>query len=191
MNARAALVACLLITCLAACDRIGGSGAERAVDGPKLDAPTLESEPARVFMPASESARVIVGRLTLTLTTRMPGPDGAGGGEVLSLRTQTGLSAEAVLSGAIAPSTAVEGQTIRALMELPVEASQVIVYEVTESANAGGARGLCGEREMTRLVLWEPDAPGASDLRLLAVAGEAPGRPGALLCSAYTFTRAE
>ncbi|MGE0046663.1 MAG: hypothetical protein AB7J28_03645 [Hyphomonadaceae bacterium] len=161
-------------------------------EGPRMDAPTPEAEPARVFAPESENARTVTGRLTLTLTTRMPDAESAQSGptDVLSLRTQTGLAAEATLEGTSAPSATVEGQTIRALMELPVDASQTLVYRVTEETAPGGRR-LCGERETTRLVIWEPEAPGADGLRMLALAGDAPGQAGAVACGAFAYTRAE
>jgi hypothetical protein len=73
-------------------------------------------------------------------------------------------------------------------MDLPVEASQTLVYRITEQ-NAGGGHGLCGEREASRLVVWEPTTPGETVLKILALSGDAPGRPGAQLCAVFAYVR--
>src|SRR5262245_40030391 len=113
-----------------------------------MEAPAPDAAPARRFAPTSETARVVTGKLTVTQTTRMPESDAQSANpiEVLSLRTETGIAAEASLEGAVSPSVSVEGQTIRALMNLPVGAAQVLVYRVTDETAPAGAQKLCGAK---------------------------------------------
>jgi pyruvate/2-oxoglutarate dehydrogenase complex dihydrolipoamide acyltransferase (E2) component len=186
------VTALLLGAALCACERASEPAGAR-VAGPEMGAPAPESAPGRRYVPVSETARAITGRLTVTLTTRMPDAQAeeATPTEVLSLRAETGVAAEAALEGSLAPSISVEGQTIRALMELPVEASRVLVYRVTEENAPAGAQKLCGARQTTRVLVWEPETPGDESLRLLTLAGDAPGRPGAQLCMPLAYERDE
>jgi hypothetical protein len=193
MSARALVTAFLFCASVCACERPSEAPSGERVAGLEMEAPAPESAPARRFTPVSETARVVTGRVTVTLTQRMPGADAkeALPTEILSLRAETGIVFEAALEGSVAPSTSVEGQTIRALMELPVEASRVLVYRVTEENAPAGAQRLCGARPTVRVLVWEPDGPGEAVLRLLALSGEPPGRPGAQLCMALSYERAE
>jgi hypothetical protein len=173
---------------IVACDRVAEAPSDLS-SGAELEMPAPEAEPARVYTARSESARATTGKLTLTVTTRMPQGGNERSTDVLLLRAETGLTAEAVLESTLAPSASVEGQTIRALMELPVDASQTLVYRITQQNAPEGGRSLCGEREATRLVVWEPTTPGETALKILALAGEAPGRPGAQLCAVFSYVR--
>jgi hypothetical protein len=186
------MTALLLCASVSACERPTEAPGRR-VAGPKMEAPAPESAPARRFAPASESARVVTGRVTVTLTTRMPDAQAKDAlpTEVLSLRAETGIAAEAELEGSVAPSVSVEGQTIRALMNLPVDAARVLVYRVTEEDAPAGAQRLCGARPTTRILTWEPDGPGEAVLRLLTLAGDVPGRAGAQLCLSLSYERAD
>jgi hypothetical protein len=179
----------LAMLSISACDRQSQTNPSDLASAPQLDAPAPESEPARAYQPASESARATTGRLTLTVTTRMPETQNDRSTDVLSLSAETGLTAEAELESTLQPSASVEGQTIRALMDLPVQASQTLVYRITRQSAPRGGRSLCGEREATRLVVWEPTTPGVTALKVLALSGDAPGRPGAQLCALYSYTR--
>jgi hypothetical protein len=177
-----------------ACDRAGEAPAPRTpAKSPQMQAPAPESAPGRRFTPASEAARAVTGRLVVTLTTRMPDPASkeTQATEILSLRGETGLAAEAQLEGSTTPSAMVEGQTIRALMELPVQASRVLVYRVTMEDAPEGAQKLCGARQTTRILVWEPDGPGDDTLRLLTLSGDAPGAAGAQLCLSLSYQRAD
>jgi hypothetical protein len=173
---------------IVACDRVAEAPSDLS-SGAELDMPAPEAEPARIYTPRSESARATTGKLTLTVTTRMPQGGNERSTDVLLVRAETGLTAEAVLESTLAPSASVEGQTIRALMELPVDASQTLVYRITQQNAPQGGRGLCGEREATRLVVWEPTTPGETALKILALTGDAPGRPGAQLCAVFSYVR--
>jgi hypothetical protein len=192
MSARALLTAALLCVSAAACERPSETPGQRVV-GPKMEAPAPDAAPARRFTPVSETARVVTGRITETLTTRMPDAQskGASAVEILSLRTETGIAVEAALEGAVAPSISVEGQTIRALMSLPVDAGQVLVYRVTDESAPAGAQRLCGARPTARVLTWEPETPGEATLRLLTLSGDAPGKAGAQLCLALAYERSE
>jgi hypothetical protein len=192
MSARALVTALFLGAAVCACERPSEAPRER-VAGPQMDAPAPESAPARRFAPVSETARVLTGRVTVTLTQRMPDADAkeALPTEILSLRAETGIVAEAALEGSVAPSASVEGQTIRALMELPVEASQVLVYRVTEENAPAGTQRLCGARPTARILVWEPEGPGEAVLRLLTLSGDAPGRAGAQFCRSLSYERAD
>ncbi|MGE0829460.1 MAG: hypothetical protein AB7O04_08930 [Hyphomonadaceae bacterium] len=173
-----------------ACDRQAADGG--GTEAPKMDSPMPESEPARAFTPADDNSRTLTGRLTLTLTTRMAGAGEANGPtEFLTLRAETGLSIDAELATAAAPSETVSGQTIRALMDLPVEASQALVYRITEEQAPGAGRGLCGERAATHIAVWEPEDSAQSGLKLLALHGGAPGEAAAESCAALTYARAD
>lgn len=191
MRVRTIFVALLAAAALGACERDAGGGAETA-QAPELDAPAPDSAPSRTFAATSESARAATGRLTVTMTTRMPDAEKQESGpvDVLSLRAETGLTAEATLEGSVAPSASVEGQTIRALMNLDVSASQLMVYRIVSETAPRGGRGLCSEGEATRLVVWESPEPGEQTLKMLALSGDAPGEAGARICSAFAYTRA-
>jgi hypothetical protein len=109
--------------------------------------------------------------------------------EVLTLRGATGLVVEAAVTGNISPATQVEGQTLRALMNIPVEEPQVLVYRVTQTTKPEGVQGLCGAEDAEYVVVWEPSAPGSNSVRLLGARGGAPGAGGARACPMLDYTR--
>ncbi len=159
--------------------------------GPQLDAPAPASEPSRVFAPQNEAARA-PGQLTVAMTTRLPDAGDAAGEitEVLTLTGANGLVIEAAISGAVSPATQVQGQTLRALLDLPVEEPRTLVYRVTrETKPEGVAQGLCGAEETGYIVLWEPSVPGEADLKMLGVTGGAPGAAGARACPMLHYRR--
>ncbi|MBL8548638.1 MAG: hypothetical protein JNJ73_01535 [Hyphomonadaceae bacterium] len=194
MTARAWCMAFALAAFAGACDRGGGGETPAAPEAnPEMQAPAPESAPGRRYRASSETARATTGRLVVTLTTRMP--DAAAketqASEILSLRGETGLLMEGALEGSIGPAVAVEGQTIRSLMDLPVEASRVLVYRVVEETAPEGGQRFCGARPTSRVLVWEPEGPVQEELRLLTLSGDPPGQAGAQLCMALAYERAE
>jgi hypothetical protein len=128
MNLRIALV--VLALAVAGCGQQGAGSADGAADAPQLDAPAPESEPSRVFAPANDAARSATTELTVAMTLRLPDQSGGDAQEVLTLRGGNGLVVEAEITGAVSPATQVGGQTLRALLNIPVEEPQVLVYRV-------------------------------------------------------------
>jgi hypothetical protein len=188
MKMRIAFLA--LALALAACNQ-QTSPAGSAEDAAQLEAPAPESGPATVFTPNNDTARNATGQLTMSVTLRLPdaNTDNTDQQEVLTLRGATGLVVEAVVTGAMTPATQVQGQTLRALLDIPVEEPQVIVYRVTNTTKPEGVQGLCGAQDAEYVVLWEPTAPGSSSTRLLGARGGAPGAAGAQACPMLDYTR--
>ncbi|MBI1187543.1 MAG: hypothetical protein GC206_09480 [Alphaproteobacteria bacterium] len=190
MRVRVLIAAFVLSMSPAACDRATESAATSA-EAPMMDAPVPDAEPGRAYRAVSDSARSVTGRLTITLTTRMPDPasDRREPVDYMSLRAETGLTAEGVLSGAVSPGTSLSGQTIRALMDLDVRAPSLSLYRV-ESQNAPrGGRALCEDGEAQYILVWESFGPGEQQLRVLPVAGGAPGAAEARACAVYAYSR--
>ncbi len=189
----AVMLAVFGLAALSGCDRF--KPAEEAGAPPAhLEAPAPESNTARIFAPAGEAATAATGELTVNVALQMPDAGdadrGAGPQETIQLRGATGLILEAVLTGASPPSTQVGGQTLRALLQLPVNAVQTMVYRVGRETKPESGQGLCGPGAPAYLVVWEPDGPGASgDLKVLGVRGAAPGASGSQPCSLLTYTR--
>ncbi|MDX2238994.1 MAG: hypothetical protein NW203_15635 [Hyphomonadaceae bacterium] len=156
--------------------------------GPQLEAPAPESAPARRFMPQSDAARAATGALIVTETVRIAQSAEDRGGEVLTLRAENGLVVEARLAGAAPPSTRIGEQTLRALMELPVEASQTLLYAVSQE---GGGASLCDAGPASHIVLWESETPGDAGLRVLPFTGGAPADADAAACTLLAYARAE
>jgi hypothetical protein len=188
MLKRGALVALLLAA--ASCNQ-PASQSEPGADAPQLEAPMPDMEPSRVFVPANEAATGTTGRLTMSIALRMPDAgEGAGDSqEVLTLSGETGVAVEAQITGAISPATQVQGQTLRALLALPVEEPQVLVYRVSNETKPGG-RGLCGGDAASHVVVWEPVTPGQPDIKVLGLIGGAPGAAGARACPMLDYRRA-
>lgn len=180
----------VLALALAACNQQASSGGD-AEEAAQLDAPAPESQPATVFAPNNDAARTATGQLTMSVTLRLPdaNTDNTDQQEVLTLRGATGLVVEAAITGAVSPATQVQGQTVRALMNMPVEEPQVLVYRVTNTTKPEGVQGLCGAADGDYVVLWEPTAPGADIIRLLGVRGGAPGAAGTQACPMLDYTR--
>ncbi|MGD9815552.1 MAG: hypothetical protein AB7Q23_16605 [Hyphomonadaceae bacterium] len=187
MLVRIALVA--LALAVAGCDGQGGS--QSAADqGPQLDAPGPEGEPAREFGAVNDAARAAAGaNVTLSVATEFADSAGGDTKEVLTLRGANGLVVEAEITGNISPATQVGGQTLRALLNIPVEEPQVLVYRVTAETKANN-QGVCGADSAAYVVVWEPSGPGDPQLKVLGVAGAAPGAGGARACTLLEFRRA-
>lgn len=186
MNMRALLVVALLV--LAACGQ-AGEQSETPTEAPQLGAPTPENEPARVFATANEAATGTTGQLTVSLVQHMGDASGGGAHEELTLVGANGVEVRAQIAGAVSPATQLGGQTLRALLGIPVEEPQVLVYRVTGETRQGG-RGLCGEGETSHVVVWEPAGPGEPVMRVLGASGGAPGEPSGRACPRLDYRRA-
>ncbi|MEZ5995021.1 MAG: hypothetical protein R3C25_04650 [Hyphomonadaceae bacterium] len=183
MNARMALVALALV--LAGCNQQPATQAPDGGDSAQLDAPAPESEPSRVFAAANDAARTTAPELTVSVTQQLPDAVDADIQEVLTLRGGSGLNIEAQITGAISPATQIDGQTLRALLSIPVEEPQVLVYRITQAAGAS----LCGGAAAAYVVMWEPSAPGDPSMKLLGVSGAAPGAADAHACPMLEYRR--
>jgi hypothetical protein len=188
MTFRTALIA--LALALSACNQQQASQ-EGAQEGALLDAPAPESAPDSVYAPSNEAARTTTGQLTMSVSLRLPdaGSDNTDQQEILTLRGASGLVVEAAITGAISPATQVQGQTLRALLDIPVEEPQVLVYRVTNETKPEGVGGLCGADAAAYVVVWEPSMPGASSMRILGTRGGAPGAAGARACPMLDYGR--
>lgn len=180
----------VLALALAGCDQQNSASSD-VQPGQALDTPAPDSQPSSVFAPANDAARNATGQLTMLVTLRLPdaGTENTDQQEVLTLRGATGLVVEAAITGAVSPATQVQGQTLRALLNMPVEEPQVLVYRVSDETKPEGVGGLCGAESADYVVVWEPAAPGASSMRLLGVRGGAPGAGSARACPMLDYTR--
>lgn len=187
MNVRIALIA--LAVAVAGCDQQAQNSGEAAA--PQLDSPAPESEPSRVFATSNEAAAGTTGELVVSVSLRLPdaGNEGGDAQEVLTLRGANGLSVEAEITGAISPATQVGGQTLRALLNIPVEEPQVLVYRVANETKPEGRGGLCGEDATAFVVVWEPATPGDSALKILGLQGGQPGAANARSCTMLEYRR--
>lgn len=188
MNMRIALVA--LAFALTACDgQLPGVQQDSAPDAPQLDAPGLESEPSRVFAAQNDAARAVAAEFNISISTRLP--DNADGDvqEVLTLRGANGLVVEAEVTGAVSPATQVQGQTLRALLNIPVEEPQVLVYRVTNETRPQGGGGVCGQEQAAFIVVWEPAGVGEPVMKLLGLTGGQPGAANARGCAMLEYRR--
>jgi hypothetical protein len=183
MNLRIALVA--LALALAGCNQQSGTE-EAANEGPALDAPAPDTEPSRVYAAANDAARAVASELTVSVTQELPDAADADIQERLALRGGNGLNVNAAVTGAISPATQVGGQTLRALLDIPVEEPQVLVYRVTDAA---GSPGLCAGGAPTYVVVWEPSAPGEAAMKVLGVTGGAPGAGDSRACQMLEYRR--
>lgn len=179
-----------LALALAGCNQQSATqgGAE---DGAALEAPAPESAPSTVLQANNDAARTATGQLTMSVALRLPdvGSENADQQEVLTLSGATGLVVEAAITGNVSPATQVQGQTLRALLNIPVEEPQVLVYRVTNTTKPAGVQGLCGADDAEFIVLWEPSTPGSSSMRLLGVRGGAPGAASARPCTMLDYSR--
>jgi len=185
MKLRIALAA--LALAVAACDRQAGAP-EVAGEAAQLEAPAPETEPSRVFAPVNEAATSATGQLTAAVSLRLPDAAGADSQEVLTLTGANGLAVEAQISGAVSPATQVQGQTIRALLNIAVEEPQVLVYRVTAETKPSG-QGLCGAEAATYVVVWEPSGPGDGSMKVLGVMGGQPGAGDSRACPMLEYRR--
>jgi hypothetical protein len=188
MFVRVALAA--LVLSLAACDRPASQDAGTQ-DAPQLEAPAPDSEPSRVFAPQNPAARTATGQLTVIMATRLPDANtpNADPQDTLSLTGATGLVVAADISGNVSPATQVGGQTLRALLNLPVEEPQTLVYRVTSETKPSTGQGLCGADAPAFVVVWEPSGPGEPVMKIMGVIGAAPGAAGARACPMLEYRR--
>jgi len=185
---RSSIATILFAVSLAACGQQNGA-ANGANPAPQLDSPAPDSQPARVFAPTSDAARAATGQLTISIATRLPdaGAANADAQEVMTLHGANGLNIDAHITGAVSPATQVQGQTLRALLNLPVEEPQVLVYGVNNETKPANGQGLCGASPTAFVVVWEPSAPGSSDMKIMGVSGGAPGAAGARACPVLEY----
>ncbi|MES1202052.1 MAG: hypothetical protein ABUS57_11465 [Pseudomonadota bacterium] len=180
------------VALLSACQRSAPEQSAKG-QGPQLEAPSGESEPERVFAPGNAAATAVSGALTLSVTTRMPdaaeAEQGAEAHDVLTLTGASHLVLEGESFSTVTPATQIERQTVRALMSLPVDAAQVVVYKVSSETKPESGQGLCGADSPAYLLVWEPDTPGDSSLKLMGVTGAAPGAAGSHACPALEYGR--
>lgn len=162
-----------------------------AGDGLQLDAPAPESEPSRAFAASNDAARAATGELNVSNALRLPdaGQAGADAREILTLRAGNGLVIEAEITGVLSPATQVQNQTLRALLAIPVEAPQTLVYRVSRETKTQDGRGLCGADNAAFVVVWEPPGPGDPVMKLLGISGGAPGAANARACPMLEYRR--
>jgi len=187
---RVAIVAAALALVLAGCDQQAATTDPSGEGGPQLDAPAPETEASRVFAPSNDAATSVSGQLTVAITLRLPDASEANADaqEVLTLTGANGLVVQAEIAGAVSPATQVQGQTLRALLDIPVEEPQVLVYRVTSETKVNG-QGVCGADEAANVVVWEPSGPGEAAMRVIGVIGGAPGAAGARACPMLDYRR--
>lgn len=187
---RVAIAAAALALLLAGCNQQAATTDAEGPAGPQLAAPAPETEPSRVFAPANDAATAATGQLNVAITLRLPDASDANldAQETLTLTGANGVILEAQITGAISPATQVQGQTLRALLNIPVEEPQVLIYRVTNETKPNG-RGVCGEETPGHIVLWEPSGPGEAGMKLLGVAGGAPGAADARACPMLEYRR--
>lgn len=195
MARRSALWAVLATAAiLAGC---GEEAAEAPVgDSPQLQAPSGAPAIAeRRYAPEGEAAE-LTGALTMNETARLGGPPAdeasvaMSSETILTLTGEQGQTVEALLLDTIDPGASVSGQSLRSLMDLPLDATPLL-YQVTSEALAGEAVGLCGAQSATHLALWEDVASPEGRMKVLITAGGAPGAAGASLCQVLAYTRAQ
>jgi uncharacterized iron-regulated membrane protein len=94
------------------------------------------------------------------------------------------------ITGAVSPATQVQGQTLRALLDISVDEPRTLVYRVTREAKPeASGQGLCGAEETNFVVVWEPAGPGEPVMKILGVMGGAPGAAGARACPMLEYRR--
>jgi hypothetical protein len=180
----------VLAVALAAC---GQQNAAKGASQPaQLDAPAPDTDPARNFSPTTDAARATTGALTVTIATRLPdaGAANADAQEVLTLHGANGLNVDAQITSTASPPTQVQVQTLLALLNIPVDAPEVLVYRVSAETKAGSGQGLCGADATQYVVVWEPSDPGATAMKVMGVSGGAPGAASAHACPVLEYQRA-
>lgn len=188
MSIRIALIVVALA--LAGCGRETSSPVGGA-EAPLLNAPAPESEPSRLFATVNDAARAATGELTVSTTLRLPdaGQAGADAQEVLTLRGANGVIVEAQITSVVSPATQVQGQTLRALLDIPVEEPQTLVYRVSNETKTEAGRGICGTESAAFVVVWEPAGPGDPVMKVIGLTGGAPGAANARACPMLDYRR--
>jgi hypothetical protein len=188
----ARLLICAACAVVTACDSAPPT-ADQSAGAPALDAPSQEAESARAFAPANPAATALTGALQARFATRMPEAGdlekGAPPQDVLNISGATGYTLDADLSGAASPAVQVENQTLRALLALPVDVSQTLIYRVVRETKTANGQGLCGADDAAFLVVWEAPETEAPALKFLGLATAAPGEPGAHACAMLEYSR--
>ncbi len=189
MMKRFALAA--LVVAAAACNQQSASNTSTATQTAQLDSPAPGAEPTRVFTPSNDAARAATGQLTVATATQLPDASqpNADAVEVLSLHGANGLAIEAPIASNVSPATQVSGQTLRALLSLPVEEPQVLVYHVSRETKPPSGQGLCGANATAYVVVWEPSGPGDSSYKIMGTYGGAPGAAAAHACPMLEYRR--
>ncbi len=180
----------VLAVALAACGRSEApSGADNG--NTQLEAPAPEAEPSRLFAASNDAANAATAALTVSTALRLPDASESSGDaqEVLTLRGANGVVVEAQIMSVVSPATQVQGQTLRALLGLPVEEPQTLVYRVISETRSQTGRGLCGGEPTSHVVVWEPSGPGEPVLKMLGLSGGAPGAAGARACAMLEYRR--
>lgn len=188
MMKRFALAA--LVLAVAACNQQSAQQSPATATA-QLDAPAPDAEPTRAFAPVNDAARTATGQLTIATATQLadannPNADAV---EILSLHGANGLAIEAPISSNVSPATQVGGQTLRALLSLPVEEPQVLVYRVTTETKPASGQGLCGTNATAFVVIWEPSSPGDASYKIMGTYGGAPGAAAAHACPMLEYRR--
>jgi hypothetical protein len=144
-----------------------------------------------VFNATNDAARAAASELIVSVSLRLPDAGKADGDaqEVLTLRGGNGLVVEAEISGSVSPATQVGGQTLRALLDIPVEEPQVLVYRVVTETKPEGGGGVCAADAPGFLVVWEPAGPGEPVMKLLGLTGGQPGAANSRACTTLDYRR--
>ena len=189
MNRNIAVV--VLAMAFAACSQQSPAPPQSTEGAPQLDAPAPETEPSRVFSANNDAARQVSPELTVSTILRLPDASQSGqdAHEVLILRGPNGVAVEAQITSVVSPATQVQAQTLRALLDLPVEEPQTLVYRVTSETKSQSGRGLCGTDTTAYVIVWEPSTPGESTMKILGLTGGAPGAAGARACPMLEYRR--
>jgi len=185
---RAILIAMTALAALAACTP-ASAPQDGVGDAPALvDPSSEESGAARTLAAANAAAEALTGRIEVSNMTRMPdaGANAAAPREVIALTGANGYVLEAELVGAASPAMMVDGQTLRGLLSLPVEASQTLVYRVSREEK-DGRPGLCGADAPDFVVIWDSENPAAPALKALGLRGGQPGEEGARACAMLEY----
>jgi hypothetical protein len=83
----------------------------------------------------------------------------------------------------------VHGQTLRALLDIPVDEPQELVYRVTSETKPDNGQGVCGAGAPTAVGVWEPACPGEPVLKVLCLTGGQPGAADARPCAMLAYRR--
>lgn len=186
MNLRFALAIVAAAIAIAGCQRIANAPSSEKSG---LSAPAEESSTARVFQPVNDVAKNQTGELTISTALRLPDQAGADSQEVVTMSAAKGVVVEAQLVSEVTPSTQVQGQTLRALLDLPVEEPQTLVYRISSETRPAGVSGLCGGDRAAFVIVWEPSTPGESRLKVLGFTGGQPGAADTRACTMLEYVR--
>lgn len=190
---RLSILCAAALALAAGCDRLPQLPQQKGADqaGPELSNPAPEIDAGRAFEPANDATRSATGALNVIVASALPDAASADRGEsamveTLTLRGANGVMVQAKLTGSVEPSATVQGNTLRSLMGLDVDATRILVYRVV---NAEGA-SLCGAAPASNVAIFDPETPGASRLAVLPLSGGAPGEANARACPALAYRQA-